>query len=897
MQHPIRFRASICLTSVLAVCAAAGAQTGFVNWESPHVSPIALTPSGSTLLAVNTADNRLEVFDVSGGTPVHLGSVAVGLDPVSVRARTETEAWVVNRISDNISIVDLPTGRVVRTINTGDEPADVVFAGTPQRAFVSVSQLNEVRVFNPFNPGQPPVIVPIKGEDPRALATNASGSTVYVAIFESGNGTTVVDRQAVSAPFGPYGGQNPPPNAGAVFDPPLNPALPAPPPVALIVRKGAAGGWMDDNGVDWSGLVNWDLHDHDVAMIDVGTLAVTYASGLMNLDMHLAVKPSGEVSVVGTEAINDVRFEPKVNGGFVRVVLGTFVPATPAASTLVDLNPHLTYAVPTIPPALRNQSIGDPRGIVWEAGGDGYITGMGSNNVIVVGSGGGRLGQINVGAGPTGLVMDEGRSRLYVLSKFSATISEIDTVTRTEVARVGFFDPTPAVIRAGRPHLYDTHRTSGLGQASCASCHVDGRMDQLAWDLGNPAGTMKTVNQTCRQGPGNCIDWHPMKGPMVTQSLLGIIGTEPFHWRGDKESLSAFNGAFMSLMGDDTQLTPLEMTQFTNFVATLRYPPNPNRDFDNALRPLLPNGGNAQAGLNLYLTAPITGGALTCVACHALPTGTDTTVDFLPAAPEPQTMKIAQLRNMHRKTGFSRLSANNNRGFGYTHDGSVDTLTAFLNLPPFNFPPGPLGVQQRRDMEAFLLSLSVDTHAGVGRQLTLNGANNNYPPNVGLINTAMAMADASEVGLVVKGRQGGLNRGWVYLTGGVFQSDHAGETITADLLRNSAAPGSELTYTLVPFGTEVRIGIDRDRDGALDLDEVLGCGDPANPAIRPTARGDVNGDGFRNMGDVPAFVAVLLDPIAAPAQPACTSDMNLDGSVNGADIEPFMACLVQGTCP
>jgi len=177
------------------------------------------------------------------------------------------------------------------------------------------------------------------------------------------------------------------------------------------------------------------------------------------------------------------------------------------------------------------------------------------------------------------------------------------------------------------------------------------------------------------------------------------------------------------------------------------------------------------------------------------------------------------------------------------------------------------------------------------------GANNNYPPNVGLINTAMAMADASEVGLVVKGRQGGLNRGWVYLTGGVFQSDHAGETITADLLRNSAAPGSELTYTLVPFGTEVRIGIDRDRDGALDLDEVLGCGDPANPAIRPTARGDVNGDGFRNMGDVPAFVAVLLDPIAAPAQPACTSDMNLDGSVNGADIEPFMACLVQGTCP
>ena len=35
-------------------------QSGFVNWESPHVNPLALTPDGATLLAVNTPDNRLE---------------------------------------------------------------------------------------------------------------------------------------------------------------------------------------------------------------------------------------------------------------------------------------------------------------------------------------------------------------------------------------------------------------------------------------------------------------------------------------------------------------------------------------------------------------------------------------------------------------------------------------------------------------------------------------------------------------------------------------------------------------------------------------------------------------------------------------------------------------------
>ena len=55
----------------------------FVNWETPHVHPLELTPDGSRLLAVNTADARLEVFDVRGESAVHLASIPVGLDPVS----------------------------------------------------------------------------------------------------------------------------------------------------------------------------------------------------------------------------------------------------------------------------------------------------------------------------------------------------------------------------------------------------------------------------------------------------------------------------------------------------------------------------------------------------------------------------------------------------------------------------------------------------------------------------------------------------------------------------------------------------------------------------------------------------------------------------------------------
>lgn len=103
-----------------------GGANGFVNWETPHVHPLAMTPDGTKLLAVNTADARLEVFDLTSGLPRPIGAVPVGVDPVSVRARTNGEAWVVNHISDTVSVVDLASMNVVRTVKVADEPCDVV---------------------------------------------------------------------------------------------------------------------------------------------------------------------------------------------------------------------------------------------------------------------------------------------------------------------------------------------------------------------------------------------------------------------------------------------------------------------------------------------------------------------------------------------------------------------------------------------------------------------------------------------------------------------------------------------------------------------------------------------------------------------------------------------------
>src|SRR6187399_1542685 len=79
----------------------------FVTFESGQVRPLALSADGTRLFAVNTPDDRLEVFTVGAVGLTHEASVPVGMEPVAVAVRSATEVWVVNHLSDSISIVDL----------------------------------------------------------------------------------------------------------------------------------------------------------------------------------------------------------------------------------------------------------------------------------------------------------------------------------------------------------------------------------------------------------------------------------------------------------------------------------------------------------------------------------------------------------------------------------------------------------------------------------------------------------------------------------------------------------------------------------------------------------------------------------------------------------------------
>lgn len=841
-----------------------GANTSFRNFEAPQVHPLALTPDGKHLLAVNTPNASLSVFELSSGTPVLTAEIPVGLQPVSVAARTDREIWVVNWLSDSVSIVDLTTGNVRQTIDVGDEPTDILFAGPGgQRAFVCVSggghqtidtipitgASGAVKVFDVANLGAAPQVIEIFAKQPRALARDASGGRVFVSIFESGNQTTLIPERIVRD----NGGLPPP-------IPAMSAGLPAAPNTALIVKWNGSA-WADETSdTKWDQFVTYKLADIDLVTINAAAATPAISSQVRGVATHLgnmAFDPTTErLFVANLESGNVRRFEPNLRGRFQASRVAIFSATgggAPSLSSVQDLNTHVNFSNPNGTSAERALSLALPADIVRADDGTLYIAATSSAKVGFLGSNGVLAGRITVGQGPTGLAIDNAAQRLYVLNRFDETISVVDTNTKAVVSSFSLgFNPEPSLVRNGRRFLYDATNFSSHGLVSCASCHPSGHRDGLAWDLGDPTGQQVTVNG---------FTHHPMKGPMMTQSLRGLLVAPPLHWRADRRDVSEFNIAFTGLLGSERLLTPPEMSAFTDFVNTMIYPPNPNENLDRTF-PSPATGPNAQTGTLRFRSfgfPPIfLDGAQSCNSCHqaivGIPNlfliGSDRQVFPGTILSEPQAFKVPQLRGIYQKAGLQKPLVGQPRaeqltGFGFMHDGSTDTPLNFLRQPDF---VGFNNDNERRDIEAFLFSFDSVMAPAVGLQVTVNSQNVNSPDVLARINLLIQQAQpvpfepqpiAPSCDLVVRGIYRGAPRAFLQLNNGMFRPDSSSEAnLTLQQLLSGVGEGSELTFTGVPEGEGRRYSIDRDGNGVFNDDEP-------RTSVRISGRVvDANGNGI-----------------------------------------------------
>jgi len=559
----------------------------FIEFESGPVRPLALSPDGNTLFAANTPNGTLDIFDLSSGVPNFTASVSVGLEPVAVAARNNSEVWVTNHLSDSVSIVSLAgTPHVVRTLLVGDEPRDIVFAGTPARAFITTAHRGQQRtdssiagvpgagdpklttagvpradvwVFDPANlditaGGTPVQILSFFTDTPRALAVSPDKNIVYVAGFKTGNQSTTILQDRVCPGFKPNtpcklpdGSTSPGGNPGPATDAAGEPA----PEVSLIVKyNNASGHWEDELHRNWDGSVRFNLPDKDVFAFDANSLAQTAAFAHVGTTLfNMATNPAtGTLYVSNTESFNNVRFEgPGVFAGHtVQGHLAESRISVISGSNVAPrrLNKHIDYSKlagnPGFDATARNYSLSTPLDMAITSDGSKlFVASFGSSKVGVFATSSleddsfdpvaASANYINVsGGGAAGLALDEPRNLLYVLTRFDDAVKVVDLNASQEIAAFPLHNPEPPSVVNGRPMLYDTTRFSGNGEASCSSCHIFGDMDDLAWDLGNPDASV--TKSTIPINFGNLLSLLiPMGQSGVSTKINGSDKPNDFH--------------------------------------------------------------------------------------------------------------------------------------------------------------------------------------------------------------------------------------------------------------------------------------------------------------------------------------------------------------------------------
>ncbi|TVP53322.1 MAG: hypothetical protein EA349_14090 [Halomonadaceae bacterium] len=317
---------------------------------------------------------------------------------------------------------------------------------------------------------------------------------------------------------------------------------------------------------------------------------------------------------------------------------------------------------------------------------------------------------------------------------------------------------------------------------------------------------------------------------MMTQSLRGMRGKGPMHWRGDRTgqnrqrgetleeaAFKEFNEAFVGLLGREQELPREEMDKFTDFALQLSYPPNPIRKLDNSLTPVQAEGEEIYHTINTDLIA-------TCNGCHKLSPeegffGTDGTMS-IEGPGVAEDFKIPHLRNMYQKIGMfadntqvdSPYLGNQIRGFGFDHQGSSGSVSNFLDALVFNLLLGP---ERRVIVEQFVLAFPSELNPIVGQQLTISPANHgrsDVQARLLLLEQRAAIkAPRPECDLIANAVSGDQIHSWVMNDNARFvpANPQAPALSTLELLSQFLAANEPVTFTCTPPGSGVRIAFRR----------------------------------------------------------------------------------------
>ncbi|MBI4716997.1 MAG: beta-propeller fold lactonase family protein [Planctomycetes bacterium] len=465
---------------------------------------LAVSPDGAWLYVVGERSDSVIVVDTARGAPV--GEVRVGRRPHDVAVTRDGDLlYVTNRLSGTLSVVDARRLRVLREIAVGGEPHGVLVDSEGGRAYVLCSAQDAVAIVNTRTLAVENRLA--AGRRPWSLAPGPDGRTCYVTSTQpaparfresSHSEITLLDLEngRVHQRLR-VSDANLLQGIGSAAggDVTLFTLMRT---KNLVPMTRLAQGWTITNGlgVIWpDGRIDQVLLDEPNAFFaDPNDVAVSP-------DRRLALITSGgndEVAVVDVERLRET---------------------------------VLTHDDRERAETLPNE--------------------LGASARFVI-------KRLRVGANPRGVAFAPDGTRAYVANALADSVTVIDTLGLTVTATIDLGGPAEATeLRRGERLFHSAANAFGR-QFSCRSCHPDGHLNGLAFDI-----------------EADGIGLHPVDN----RTLRGILDTAPFKWEGTNPTLARQCGPRLAVFF--TRLPPLapdDLTALVRYTCTIERPPNPYHD-------------------------------------------------------------------------------------------------------------------------------------------------------------------------------------------------------------------------------------------------------------------------------------------------------------------------------
>jgi len=509
---------------------------------------LALSPDGRELYVACEASDTVIVVDVAGRQKI--AEIAVGGQPADVTFSADGgRAYVTNRLDDSLSVIDARTRQVVRTIPVGDEPHGVLADPWGKNLYVLNASEDRISVIDAET------LVETKrlaaNRSPWSLAMSPDGKRIAV--------TNTLSR----------------------FVPPRTASMSE---VTLI----------------------------DTASATVEERIVVPAANLMQ---GVAWHPSGEFALTTLNRTkNLVPMTRLVQGWTITNGLAVIWRDGPVDQVLLDepdwcfpdaadvaISPDGRYAFVTSSGSDRLAVVDVEKLTAMLRGASPYErehvlpNHLGKPTEFVI-------KHISTRNSPRGVLFTRDGRTAFVANALDDSVTVIDVPTLAAVDRIDLGGP--ALISKARygERLFNSADITFRRQFSCHSCHPDGHIDGLTYDIqADGIGTSPVDNRTLR----------------------GILDTAPFKWEGTNPSLSRQCGARLAVFFTKIDpFTPEELSALDYYICTIPRPPNRHREVGSELT------AAQRRGKALFERSRTNDGRIMppegrCVVCHFPPLYTD----------------------------------------------------------------------------------------------------------------------------------------------------------------------------------------------------------------------------------------------------------------------------------